>query len=147
MLRFLLFAVIMQLPPIAFAQSATQALSTCITDSTTGRDRKNLAQWTFFAIASHPEMAMFASNAVTETRDNADQQVAALFMRLITESCAGETAEAYSEGGSAAIQVAFEALGRVAMQELMSEPKVSGSMQSFIQYLDQAKINHALGVQ
>ena len=48
------------------------------------------------------------------------------------------------DGGAVAIQVAFQSLGQLAMQELMSNKDVAANMGAFEKYLDKDKLNKAL---
>lgn len=144
MLRMIMCAVAILFPMSAFAESPTEALTTCVTDNTSGKDRKDLVRWEFFGIAAHPELQRYTSDALAANRDSADQHMAEIFMRLLTKSCAAEAKQALAQGGSTAIIVAFEALGRVAMQELTTNPDVIRSMSKFEQYLDRARLSEAL---
>ena len=59
MIRFLL-VVLLQVPGLALADSAAD-LSTCVADNTSGKQRKDLARWVFFAMAAHPDFAAYAT--------------------------------------------------------------------------------------
>jgi len=143
MLRFLLVVVFLQIPGLAIADSAA-ALSTCVADNTSGKQRKDLARWVFFAMAAHPELAAYATSEVNTARESTDRIVADLVAQLITEQCASEANAAFREQGTAGIQVAFEALGRLAMMELMSNADTTAAMTSFQKYVDNDKISEAL---
>lgn len=132
-------------PLAAFGQAPTDTLSQCLADNTSGKDRKDLARWVFFAIAAHPEMKQYTSSETPAASDAAQKVMGATFTRLIAESCAKETKAALAAGGTNAIQVAFATFGQLAMQELMSNKEVAASMGRFEQHLDQAKIAQALG--
>lgn len=126
----------------ALSGQATDDLSTCLADSTTGKDRKEMAQWVFSAMTSHPEIKTL-SNISQEKRDGLDRTVAALVTRLMTESCLIQTQSAMEKDGGQAISVAFGVVGRLAMQELMSNPDVNASFSNFAKYIDQNKFNSA----
>lgn len=144
MLRMILCVVAMFFPMSAFAQSPTEALTTCVTDNTSGKDRKDLARWTFFSIAAHPELQRYTSDALAANRDGASQQFAEILMRLLTKTCVAEAKQSFAQGGSTAIGTAFDALGRLAMMELMANPDVLQSTSKFEQYLDRVKLIEAL---
>lgn len=127
-------------PLAAPAQTPADSLSRCLADNTSGRDRKDLARWVFFAMAAHPEMTKHASPDIADTKGGTDMQVAAMFMRLLTDSCAQQARQAYKEGGPRAIQTAFETLGQLAMMELMSNAQVNEAMGGFQKHIDQAKL-------
>lgn len=144
----LVLALALVTPLAAQAQapsaSAVQALSQCLADNTSGKDRKGLARWIFVAMASHPEIKQFAAPDLGQQTDAVHRDTAATFMRLLTETCAVPTRDAASTGGSLAIQQAFQTLGQLAMQELMSDPSVAAGMGQFERYLDQAKLSETL---
>lgn len=143
MLRILIVAIFVQIPALALANTPA-ALSSCVADNTSGKQRKELARWIFFAMASHPELKQYASPEVAASREPSDRTVAGLFEHLITEQCAGEANAAFTEHGTAGLQVAFEELGRLAMLELMSNPDTTASMSTFEKYLDREKISAVL---
>lgn len=124
----------------ALSGPASDSLGVCLTDSLSGKERKQLARWIFFAMAAHPEMERFAT--ITDAdRDDADRVVGRLFTRLLAEDCAQEARLAVNEEGPVALQGAFELVGRVAMQELMTNQDVATSISNYGRYLDQEKLN------
>ncbi len=133
------------LAPLASAQNSTQALSQCLAETTNGKDRKDLARWVFFAMASHPEIKQYASPAAAAAEDQTHKTMAELFTRLLAESCLRQTQAAFKEGGAKAIEIAFQTLGQLAMQELMANPAVSESMGKFEKQIDQSKLSKAFG--
>ena len=56
-------------------------------------------------------------------KDALDRQVAAIFTRVITKDCAAEARPLWKARSNAAFRVAGEALGRLAMQEVASDPE------------------------
>jgi len=128
----------------AFAGSPTDALTTCVADKTTGKDRKDLARWVFFAMSAHPEMTKYRSQQVAADIDSTQRTMGNLVTRLLTSDCASEAHESYSKSGSSAIATAFEALGGLAMRELMSNTDVKATMGGFQKYLDQKKMGEVL---
>jgi hypothetical protein len=129
----------------ALADSATSDLTTCLTDSTTGKDRKDLARWIFIAMAAHPEMKD-VSNLTPAAREASSKSVAALVTRLLTEQCAAQARALFAQSANAtsALTTSFGALGKVAMQELMTDPRVNASTEEFMKYLDRQKFEAAL---
>lgn len=122
----------------AIAGPATDALSACVSDSTTGKDRKDLAQWIFAAMATHPDIKPL-SNVSEANRDELDRKLAKLATKLLTESCSREAKLASKTEGQASIEAAFAFLGKLAMQELTSNQAVNASFSSYAKYLDKAK--------
>lgn len=123
--------------------AAAGALPQCLADSTTGKDRKDLARWIFFSIAAHPDMKPHILASAQPVAEDTNKLAAGIFTRLLTESCLAPTQAAYKQGGPMAIQSAFETLGRLAMQELTSNPDVSANMGKFESYIDRDKMNKA----
>lgn len=128
----------------AMAQVPIGGLGQCLADNTSGRDRKDLARWVFLAMAAHPEIKDL-SKATPADANGASQATGALFTRLLTQSCAKEARMAMAAGGANALQLAFQTLGQLAMQELMSDGNVAQSMNAIERHVDQKKINEALG--
>ncbi|MDF0604293.1 hypothetical protein HZU77_001330 [Neisseriaceae bacterium TC5R-5] len=129
--------------PLVLAGTATDALAVCMQDSTTGKDRKDLSRWIITSISTHPEMQSLFS-VTQQTRLNADKTMAALVTKLVTESCLSQTQAAIEQEGASALVTAFGALGRVAMQELMSNSAVNKATSEFAKYMDEKKINARL---
>ncbi len=143
MLRLLLVAIFMQVSGVAVADPVAD-LSSCVAESTSGKQRKELARWIFLAMAAHPDLKQYTSPEVDAARVPADKATAALFELLITEQCAAQANAAYKARGTPGVQVAFETLGRLAMQELMSNQELVAALSAFEQYIDSVKITEAL---
>jgi hypothetical protein len=125
------------------AQTAAESLGRCLTDGTTGKERKDLARWLFTAMAAHPEIKALSKVTETDT-DQVTRAAAATFTKLLAETCARETKAAIAEGGPAALQAGFGLLGQMAMQELMSSPQVAAAMGGLEKHMDRARIEAAL---
>lgn len=139
-----LLSLCVSLPALAGPDAA--ALTSCLTDNTSGKDRKDLAKWVFAAMSTHPEIRAFA-NVSDKVRDQTSNTMGVLVTRLLSVSCAKETQAAIRNEGQPAMQAAFRALGGLAMQELMSNPEVTASFSSFEKYLDRKKIESAIPAQ
>ena len=144
MFRTLALSLIIALPLAAQAQPSVQDLSRCLADNTSGKDRKDLARWVFIAMASHPEIKKYASSEADAAAEESSRTTAGLFTRLLADNCSKQTQAAVKDGGTAAIQAAFQTLGQLAMQELMSDSNVKTRMGAFESYIDQNKLNQAL---
>lgn len=119
------------------------AIGQCFANSTTGKDRIELARWVFSSMALHPDV--ISSAAITpQKREAINQSTGALFNRLLAESCTKEVKEAVKFEGQGALKTAFESLGKLAMQELMSNPAVSAGFSGFEKYVDMPKLKKAL---
>jgi hypothetical protein len=129
--------VLLAVSVAAYAQPQSNALTSCLADNTSGKDRKDLASWIFLAMAAHPEIKQYASANRSAAEDKSARTMAALVTRLLTESCANETKAVVKAGGS--FDLAFRNLGELAIQELMAETSVKESMELFRRYLDKER--------
>ena len=124
----------------SLAGPALDKASACLADNTSGKDRKVLARWMFLAMGAHPEIRSL-SNATPADQEETSRLVADLITRLLTENCRGEIQNLVRMEGSGALTNAFEFLGKSAMQELLTNKDVSGSIEQYIRYVDKSKIN------
>lgn len=120
----------------------TAELGTCLVDALNGKERKQLAKWIFFSIASHPEITSFA-NVTEKDIEDTNQTVGHLITRLLTKDCPSQMTQANADN-PLALQQSFELVGQVAMQELMSNPKVNSAIVGYSKYADLDKINSLL---
>jgi len=130
----------------ATAQAGVYAddLSKCLVESTTSGDKSALVQWMFFAMALNSNVASFAT--IPEARRvETDKNTAALFERLLADSCAAETKAAIKYEGTGAIAESFKLLGQVATQEMMTDPAVAQGIGNFAKYLDKDRLDKVLG--
>ena len=126
----------------ALASSPTEAFANCMVDNLNGKERKNLAKWIFFAIAAHPEIKSY-SNVISKDIKESDKYVGKLITRLLVANCPNELKKA-NKSNPLAAQQGFELVGRVAMQELMTNQAVTKAITNYIQYADQEKLNKVL---
>jgi hypothetical protein len=126
-------------PQTAIASTASDALGACMIDSLTGKERKELAQWIFFGMAAHPDIKKY-SKVGEEDQINIDKFVGGLVTRLLTNDCLQQTKNAVNTDGPNALKDAFGLVGKVAMQELMSNKEVSTSLYGYAKYLDKKEL-------
>ncbi len=137
--RALALAIMISPSLPALAGPNADALGRCLTDNTTGKERKELARWIFIAMATHPEIRQLSA-AVPSDLEQASKTTGALFTRLLAESCPAEMRAAMQNEGAQAMQAAFGTLGQVAMQELMSDANVSAAISAFERFVDTKKL-------
>lgn len=126
----------------SFAAAAgphTANFSNCLADNTTGKERKELARWIFVAMAAHPEMRDL-SKVTPGTREGMNKAMGTLVTKLIAENCPKEAQLAVKHDGGESFRTAFELLGKLAMQELMTNPEVNTTIQGFQPYVDRKKL-------
>jgi hypothetical protein len=145
MFRLAIVAAVLATAATAHAQPQADALGTCLADNTSGKDRKDLARWIFLSMAAHPEIKQYAGASASTAADESSRTIGALVTRLLTESCVNETRAVVKAGESAALEQAFQNLGQLAMQELMSDKSVHESMGLVARYLDQKRFQDLAG--
>lgn len=140
-----LLIVSILLLPITYSHAGpyTDDLSRCLVDSTSKRDRATLVKWMFSAASLHPAVKDIAKVSETQLND-ANRQIANLFMKLLTESCRQETKKAVKYEGKSTIEHSFRILGQVAGQELFTSPEVAAGMSSLEEHLDEEKLKSLL---
>lgn len=126
----------------ALASPAVDAVSNCMTDNTTGKDRKDLTRWIFIAMATHPSLEDLSQVSMAAA-DESQRRVAELVTQLITVRCAEPVRALMQAEGSESLGKAFEALGRVAFMELTTNPAVAQSLQGYTRYLDRQRFEQA----
>lgn len=140
--RFVLLAAMASLTSGAFAGPASDALGQCLSDNTSGRERKELAKWIFVSMAAHPEIqtvAKVAPAVVEETQ----RATGTIFTRLLGSACTKESQAAVQAEGPNGARLGFEFLGRIAMQELMTNPDVADTVAGFQRYVDLPAVERA----
>jgi hypothetical protein len=135
-------AIVAMLVP-AHGQPQSSSLETCLADNTSGKDRKDLARWIFLGMSAHPEMKQYVSATASTAAEESSRTIAVLVTRLMTDSCVNEAKAAMKKGGGA-VSLAFQSLGKLAMQELMADKSTSESLSQFGRYIDQKRFQEAL---
>jgi hypothetical protein len=134
----------LSVPSFVAANPYVEQLSACLADSTTGKERKQLAEWVFLAMGAHSDIKAHLAPTASSAVEDVNKAVASLLMRLMTEDCAQEARDTYEKAGSQAFQSSFGMLGNLAMQELMGDRAVANAMTSFEKYLDAKKLSKTL---
>lgn len=133
-------------PTHAEAGPYADELSKCLVSSTTAEDRHHLVKWMFCAMAQHPEVRSMS----TVTPEQGEQLIAGtarLLERLLTESCLSQAKSAIEFEGPATLPASFKVLGEVAARGLFANPDVSAFSARIGTYVDEEKLNEALGVE
>lgn len=136
------FAGVLMVTSQARAEDPGEALGTCISSSTTGKDRVEVAKWIFEIMTLHPQIHVMAS-ITPEQRLAGNQTMAKLVTRLLTTDCLKETKDIRKANGDG-LEQAFTVLGKMAINELMSHPSVVAANTEFAKYLDTNAIQGAL---
>lgn len=129
--------------PAAHAATASEALSTCLAENTTGKERKEFARWMFAAMSAHP--ALSDMSAITPAiREQSNRNMGQMVTRLMAVDCVTQTRAAAKEGRKS-MAVAFKTLGELAMLELTSNPAVGTAIGDFEKHIDSEKLQAAFG--
>lgn len=138
-LMSLVFALACALSPApSWAQTpspAAQALSACITRSTSSEDHIVLVRWIFVAMARHPSVSELATISDPQ-RVEANRAMGALVNRLLLDACPNETRLAFQTDGQRALEVPFGALGETAMTGIMGHADVNAAVVEMTSYLN-----------
>ena len=137
--KLLLLSIALTTSSLGYSQNPIDNFATCMSDSLTGKQRKEMAKWIYFAMSVHPALKDY-SVATEEDRDQLDQYIGKLVTSLLTESCPNEVIAAH-KADPLAIQKGFEFLGQVAMQELMNNQDTLAAISAYGTYLDEEKIS------
>lgn len=144
LLTLMLLATGLSLNSTASAGPLTDKLSACIIANTSKEDRTQLVKWMFSAAALHPAVKDIASVTPAQ-RTAANKDIAALFMRVLTNNCLLQAQAAIREEGNTALQTSFQLLGQVAGRELFSNPDVAKGTAELQQFLDRKKLGELFG--
>ena len=102
---------------------------------TSDAERVDLVRWIVAAITVHPGVK--GMTGISDDRRTAEtKQAAGLFADLLTVPCREEALDAFKFEGEVAFSAAFEVLGQVAMQTLISDPPVAAEMTKLGDHLD-----------
>lgn len=141
--RFVALVVALLFVSGAQASPNSDVLGRCLSDNTTGKDRKDLARWIFVGMSAHPEIGVVA-RASHKDVEAAQRTMGTLFTRLVADQCSQQMNAVVQSDGTEGIKVAFEYLGRMAMQELMSNQEVNAAMGGFERYIDKVKVDRVV---
>ena len=142
--RTILFFVLLGLSSAAAAGPFNDKLAVCLVTKTTDADKVVLMRWVFAAIASHPGVKDL-STVSAEQGEKLNNDMAALFLDLLSNRCKVETKDAVKYEGTSTISSSFEVLGKVAMQGLMGDPNVTKFMGGLDAHLDPKAMQDLLG--
>ncbi|WP_242108647.1 hypothetical protein [Luteimonas aquatica] len=134
----------MLLPRTAEAGIYSDDLAKCLVARTSDDEKMSLAKWIFSVISAHPGVASIAT-VDDASREAASRDTAAIFEKLLTESCKEQTTLAMKYEGTAALKASFKVLGEIAMTSLLTEPKVAAESQGFVKFMDEAKLKTVFG--
>lgn len=124
----------MAAPPSSSAPTG-EALGQCFVEKTSAEDRIGLIRWMVGALGSSDKVSSVVK-VDAAALDKANREVAALFSRIITKDCVHLAAPLMKTEGQRVFQIAGEALGRTAMQDMMTDPKAVAALMGYLPYID-----------
>jgi hypothetical protein len=110
-------------------------LTRCVVSSTSASDRIIFIRWMFGAMSAHEEVAPL-STVKPEQRASMTEEAAKIVQRLILTDCREQSSNAFKYEGESALTSTFEVFGKVAMDDLMGDAKVSAVFDSMDSYFD-----------
>ncbi|MGY1459849.1 hypothetical protein ACW5F0_14590 [Luteimonas sp. A534] len=132
-------------PAVAHGGVYSDSLAKCLVERTSDQDKILLAKWIFTVIAAHPSAASLAT-VDGHQKSEVVEGTGKLFETLLTESCHEETAKAVRYEGSEALGISFKVLGEIAMNTLLTDPKVQAETENFMQHVDAKKLEQAFAL-
>ncbi|GLQ87319.1 hypothetical protein [Dyella flagellata] len=138
--RNILLAAGLLLSGTVHAGQYSDDLAKCLVGKSTMDDHIVLVQWMFAAMSRHPSVATLAT-VPDDKMDKANQQMAALFTKLLTVTCKDEAKLALKNEGSMAFQKGFQALGEEAGKELFINQQVMQGMAGMTKYFDKKTLS------
>ncbi|MFX5794333.1 hypothetical protein ABTE12_01765, partial [Acinetobacter baumannii] len=126
-------ATVLGATQIAMAGPTVDQLSDCLVKATTASDKTTVLQWTFTALAAHPDLKAF-SNVTPEQKDQLDQKLAQVLQRIIVEQCSAQTKAVIQAEGVKAVGEAFQQLGQSAGEDIVKDPAVKQQLQGTLRY-------------
>lgn len=127
------------------AQSASENFSTCLSENTSGKDRKEMARWIFVGMGVHPDLQSISSISAYAPEETS-KYMGQLFTRLITENCPKEAKAAFDVDGPLAFQNGFRLLGELAMRELMNNKEVAYRLSLWEKYVNKEKVQSTMKI-
>lgn len=135
----LMAAAVLGTTQVAMAGPTIDQLSDCLVKATTATDKTTVLQWTFTALAAHPDLKGFSS-VTSEQKNQLDQKLAQVLQRVIVEQCSAQTKAVIQAEGIQAVGEAFQQLGQSAGEDIVKDPAVRQQLQGTLRYIDLNKL-------
>lgn len=142
-LRILSALVLLGLSSTVQAGPFNDKLAICLVENTSQADKTTLMRWIFGAMSRHPDVRDLTEVSQAQA-DQMNKAVADLFVALLADRCATETANAVKYEGASVISSSFEVLGKVAMQGLMTDASVNEYISGLDKNIEPGKLDAVL---
>lgn len=124
---------------MASASTVQDQLSACLVKSTTPTDKTAVLQWTFAALATHPDLKAFAQVNDAQ-KEQLDQNFAAVLQRILVEQCSTQAKAVIQADGVEGIGASFQELGQITGEEILKNPEIKSQLKGVLKYLDLNKL-------
>lgn len=114
----------------------SDALTRCMVDNTSRSEKMLFVKWIYAGMSKHPEVASMSTISNAQSI-RLNQMTADLVTELMVKRCPHESKQGFRYEGEQSFRAAFEMLGKVAMQELMTNPSVNNYMSGIGNYIDE----------
>ena len=121
------------------ASSTVDALSQCLVQATTATDKTTVLQWTFAALAQHPDFNSMSS-VTTAQKEQLDKNLAQVLQRILVEQCSSQTKAVIQADGFEAVGTSFQELGTITGNEILKTPQVKNQLNGVLKHVDMGKL-------
>lgn len=129
----------------AQANVASDDLSRCLIDKSKQQDQVVLVRWMFAALSTHPSVGdMTKVDAAKLT--SANKEMAALVQDMLVNRCVKEARSAVKANGAQSLGASFQLFGQSAARGLLTNPQVAKNIAQLGNYVDDKKLQKALGL-
>lgn len=135
----LLVGALLGTTQFAVAGQAVDQLSECLVKSTTAADKTTVLQWTFTALAQHPELKAFSQVSEAQ-KTQLDQKIAQTLQRILTEQCSAQAQAVIKSEGLQAVGDSFQELGSITGEEILKTPEIKQQLNGVLKYIDLNKL-------
>src|SRR5690554_2128115 len=113
---------------VSTAGPTVDQLSQCLVKSTTAADKTTVLQWTFSALAAHPDLKQY-SNVSDAQKTQLDKNLAQVLQRILVEQCSAQTKAVIQAEGMQAVGESFQELGSITGDEILKKPEIKQQLQ------------------
>lgn len=124
---------------VSLASPTVDQLSQCLVKSTTATDKTTVLQWTFAALATHPDLKAFAQVSDVQ-KEQLDRNFAAVVQRILVEQCSAQAKAVIQAEGVEGIGASFQELGQITGEEILKNPEIKQQLQGILRYVDLNKL-------
>lgn len=128
---------------MSYAGVYQEKLSKCLVASTTEKNKEDLVEWMFLALATYPTMSKYVTISSNDL-EFVDRNAAKIFQDLLMTKCNSEIRDVIRYEGTSALESSFGYLGQTATTTLLTDPHVENRIKNFIKYIDAKQFEQSL---